>query len=179
MEALSSVLSSRLASYTTSLQTISKTANEFLRSPHALLPPQKSSVTMPLTPEAAIDYWKTEKHAFDEKRDKVAQEADALKAGVRLWGECLTAVEGYEKFMIGKLSEMQTISRSQAAISSSQMRSRLGKGADNESSRPNSAKSTSYPQQKHINLNPLAIHHSSNHNKTSCHQIYPLPFSRS
>jgi len=82
---------------------------------------------MPLSPESAIEYWKTEMEALQQGRKPVSEEFEALKDGVNMWEECLENIETYEDFMVKELSRAQTASVSKESPRSRSERFRKSK----------------------------------------------------
>ncbi|KAF3909324.1 hypothetical protein ABW20_dc0110146 [Dactylellina cionopaga] len=104
---LQSTLSSRLASYTTSIQKMSKDMTEFLRSPNALLPTPDTKATLPFTPEQAVEYWTDETGVLDGQKKDTSRELDALKDGILIWQETVGLIADFEDMMARELIEAQ------------------------------------------------------------------------
>ncbi|KAK6533790.1 hypothetical protein TWF694_002719 [Orbilia ellipsospora] len=104
---LQSTLSSRLSSYTTSIQKMSKDMTDFLRSPNALLPTPDTKATLPFTPEQAIGYWRDERSVYDGKKNDAGKELDALKDGILIWQETVGLIADFEDMMARELIEAQ------------------------------------------------------------------------
>ncbi|EPS42125.1 hypothetical protein H072_3967 [Dactylellina haptotyla CBS 200.50] len=104
---LQSTLSSRLSSYTTSIQKMSKDMTDFLRSPNALLPTPDTKATLPFTPEQAIEYWRDERGVLDGKKKDTSRELDALKDGILIWQETVGLIADFEDMMARELVEAQ------------------------------------------------------------------------
>ncbi|KAK6347341.1 hypothetical protein TWF696_007410 [Orbilia brochopaga] len=104
---LQSTVSSRISSYTDSIQKMSKDMTEFLRSPTALLPTPDTKSTLPFTPDQAVEYWRDERSVFDNKKKETSRELDALKDGISIWQETVGLIADFEDMMARELAEAQ------------------------------------------------------------------------
>ena len=58
---------------------------------------------MPFTPDAAVDYWKTESEVMKNERKRTSKEVQALRDGISVWEESISIIEDYERFMAKEL----------------------------------------------------------------------------
>ncbi|KAF3922574.1 hypothetical protein ABW21_db0209688 [Orbilia brochopaga] len=111
---LQSTVSSRISSYTDTIQKMSKEMTDFLRSPNALLPTPDTKATLPFTPEQAIEYWRDERSVLDSKKRETSHELDALKDGISIWQETVGLIADFEDMMARELAEAQKQSQMEA-----------------------------------------------------------------
>ncbi|KAJ6256862.1 hypothetical protein Dda_8732 [Drechslerella dactyloides] len=104
---LQSTLSSRLSSYTDTIQKMSKDMTDFLRSPNALLPTPDTKATLPFTPEQAVEFWHDERSVLETKKKETSRELDALKDGISIWQETVGLIADFEDMMARELAEAQ------------------------------------------------------------------------